>query len=164
MVRQVNLLTDETMTDPLTGLLNRKGFNTRIKALSPVGNHCVIAIDIDCFKNINDRYGHDTGDAVLVSIGQILILLTRQNDIVCRFGGEAFIILLPDSSLQETFVVAERIRTVTAETSFAEGIHLTLPAGIAALPDCAGDFGQMLRQADLAMYLAKKSGRNWVCS
>ncbi|EOV8482944.1 diguanylate cyclase [Klebsiella aerogenes] len=164
MTRQVSLLTDEAMTDPLTGLLNRKGFTTRIKALSPLGNHCVIAIDIDHFKHINDRYGHDTGDTVLVNLGRMLRLLTRQNDIVCRFGGEEFIILLPDSSLKETFFVAERIRSVTAETSFAEGIHLTLSAGIAALPDCSANFSQLLRQADLAMYKAKSSGRNRVCT
>ncbi|KAF3372473.1 hypothetical protein BXA52_20810, partial [Enterococcus faecium] len=61
MTRKVSLLTDEAMTDPLTSLLNRKGFTTRIKALSPLGNHCVISIDIDHFKYINDRYGHDVG-------------------------------------------------------------------------------------------------------
>lgn len=164
MSRQVSLLTDEAMTDPLTGLLNRKGFSTRVKALSPAGNHCVIAIDIDHFKHINDRYGHDGGDVVLASLGRMLRLLTRQHDIVCRFGGEEFIILLPDSSLEETRIVAERIRTVTAETSFAEGIHFTLSAGIAALSDCGSDFTQLLRQADLAMYRAKKSGRNRVCT
>lgn len=164
MSRQVSLLTDEAMTDPLTGLLNRKGFSSRIKALSQSGNHCVISIDIDHFKHINDRYGHDVGDAVLVSLGKLMRLLTRQHDIVCRFGGEEFIILLPDSSLEETRIVAERIRTVTAETSFAEGIHFTLSAGIAALPDCAADFSQLLRHADLAMYQAKNSGRNRVCT
>lgn len=164
MTRQVSLLTDEVMSDPLTCLLNRKGFSTRIKLLSPLGNHCVIAIDIDHFKNINDYYGHDVGDAVLISFSGVLSLLTRQNDIVCRFGGEEFIILLPDSSLKEAYVVAERIRTVTAETSFAEGIHLTLSAGIAALPDCSADFSLLLRQADLAMYKAKSLGRNRVCT
>ena len=164
MTMQVSLLTNEAMTDPLTGLLNRKGFTTQIKALNPLGNHSVIAIDIDHFKHINDHYGHDVGDAVLISLGQILRLLTRQNDIVCRFGGEEFIILLPDSNLNETRVVAERIRTVTAETSFAEGIQLTLSAGIATLSDCSADFRQLLRQADLAMYKAKNSGRNRVCT
>ncbi|HCS8994683.1 TPA: GGDEF domain-containing protein [Klebsiella pneumoniae] len=164
MTRKVSLLTDEAMTDPLTSLLNRKGFTTRIKALSPLGNHCVISIDIDHFKYINDRYGHDVGDAVLVSLGRMLRVLTRQNDIVCRFGGEEFIILLPDSSLKETCIVAERIRTVTAETPFADGIHITLSAGIAAQADRTADVSQLLRQADIAMYKAKSSGRNRVCT
>lgn len=163
MTRQVSLLSDEAMTDPLTGLYNRKGFSSRILEHEQTDDHAVIAIDIDHFKNINDRYGHDAGDTVLVSLSKLLRLLTRQKDIICRYGGEEFIIFLPDSSLQEASVVAERIRLIVSETPFPDGLNITISLGVASLADCNGDKTQLLRQADLAMYEAKKSGRNLVC-
>ncbi|HCB1501625.1 GGDEF domain-containing protein [Klebsiella oxytoca] len=161
MSRQVNLLSDEAMTDPLTGLYNRKGFSSLVDEHFLVGEHCVIAIDIDHFKDINDRLGHDGGDAVLVSFGKLLRSLTRQNDIVCRFGGEEFILFLPDCTLETAASAVERIRIAVSETQFPNGAKVTLSAGVAALSDC-DDISQLLRQADLAMYQAKGAGRNQV--
>lgn len=161
MSRQFSLLSDAAMTDPLTGLYNRKGFSTRLQEHALTANHAVIAIDIDHFKYINDRYGHEKGDTVLVSLGKLLRANTRQHDILCRFGGEEFILFLPHSSLQEASAVAERIRTVVAGTPFPDGITITLSAGVAHLLDC-GDTGELLRRADFAMYAAKKAGRDLV--
>ncbi|BBW24645.1 cell signaling regulator (plasmid) [Enterobacter kobei] len=163
MTKQVTRLSDEAMTDPLTGLYNRKGFSSRIKIHGQTAEHSLIAIDIDHFKSINDRFGHDGGDSVLVNLSNLLRLLTRQKDIICRFGGEEFIIFVPDSSLEEASAVAERIRNLVAETPFPDGLSITLSAGVASLSDCHADVASLLRQADLAMYEAKNAGRNRVC-
>ncbi|WP_153011535.1 GGDEF domain-containing protein, partial [Type-D symbiont of Plautia stali] len=111
-------LSDEAMTDPLTGLCNRRGFTLMADRFSDDAAQCVIAIDIDHFKKINDWYGHDAGDAVLVSLAGLLRQACRTGDVVSRFGGEEFILLLPQTSVEDAARTAERIRDVVSTTTF----------------------------------------------
>lgn len=155
-------LSDEAMTDPLTGLYNRRGFYEQSVRVGDAENQYVIAIDIDHFKTINDRFGHDTGDDVLVRIADLLKQTCRDGDIISRFGGEEFIVLLPDSTLNGAMTMAERIRRVMAGATFSRAGHITISAGVAGLRECDGDRERLLRMADRALYQAKQLGRNQV--
>lgn len=154
-------LSDEAMTDPLTGLWNRRGFTLMANRSGDGAAQCVIAIDIDHFKKINDRYGHDAGDAVLISLAGLLRQTCRTEDVVSRFGGEEFIILLPQTAVEDAARTAGRIREVVSTTTFPCAGALTVSAGVAALADC-GNRDAMLRRADEALYEAKGAGRNVV--
>lgn len=154
-------LSDEAMTDPLTGICNRRGFTLMADRFSDDAAQCVIAIDIDHFKKINDWYGHDAGDAVLVSLAGLLRQACRTGDVVSRFGGEEFILLLPQTSVEDAARTAERIRDVVSTTTFPYVGTMTVSAGVAALSDC-GSRDALLRRADEALYEAKGAGRNVV--
>ncbi|MGA4650048.1 sensor domain-containing diguanylate cyclase [Citrobacter portucalensis] len=162
MSSRVAALDNEASTDPLTGLLNRRGFGYAIKNYQTEEQHCVIALDIDHFKRINDEYGHETGDTVLVHIAGIITASCRSGDIVGRPGGEEFTVFLPDTDPGEACVVAERIRLSVANAVFPLAGHVTISGGVAALNECENDYDKMLRQADTALYEAKRSGRNAV--
>ncbi|CAH6385331.1 sensor domain-containing diguanylate cyclase [Pantoea agglomerans] len=162
MINQVSSLTDETRTDPLTGLLNRRGFATLIRQHARTPNHCAIAVDIDHFKKINDRLGHDAGDAVLISLAGLLRTACRSSDIVSRSGGEEFVIFLPDTQLPDAAATAERIRHLVETSVFPYAGQITVSAGVAALIDVQGCTEGLFRQADMALYEAKGAGRNIV--
>ncbi|WP_315315990.1 diguanylate cyclase [Pantoea vagans] len=155
-------LNDEAMTDPLTGLCNRRGFSALAAQAESEHEQCVIAIDIDHFKKINDWYGHDAGDAVLVSLAALLRQACRTGDIVSRFGGEEFILLLPDTTLAEAARTAERIRETVCATTFPFAGTMTISAGVASRDDLSRDREALLRRADEALYEAKAAGRNTV--
>ena len=162
MINQVSSLTDETRTDPLTGLLNRRGFTTLIRQHARTDSHCVIAIDIDHFKKINDLYGHDAGDAVLIKLAGQLSSACRGSDIVSRSGGEEFVIFLPDTQLSDAAATAERIRHLVETSVVPFAGRITVSAGVAALNDVQGSTELLFRQADMALYEAKGAGRNIV--
>lgn len=162
MTRRVNTLSDEAMKDPLTGLYNRKGFSSQVSDYLFSGDHSVIAIDIDHFKKINDHYGHEGGDAVLVTLSEKLLSECRDWDVVCRSGGEEFVIFLPDTGREAAAAAAERIRSSVDLYVFPFAGSVTLSAGVATLSDCGDDLNTALRQADLALYEAKNAGRNIV--
>jgi len=155
-------LNDEAMTDPLTGLCNRRGFSALAAQADSEHEQCVIAIDIDHFKKINDWYGHDAGDAVLVSLAALLRQACRTGDIVSRFGGEEFILLLPDTTLADAARTAERIRETVCATTFPFAGTMTISAGVASRDDQSRDRDALLRRADEALYEAKAAGRNMV--
>lgn len=155
-------LNDEAMTDPLTGLCNRRGFSALAAQADSEHEQCVIAIDIDHFKKINDWYGHDAGDAVLVSLAALLRQACRTGDIVSRFGGEEFILLLPDTTLADAARTAERIRETVCATTFPFAGTMTISAGVASRDDQSRDREALLRRADEALYEAKAAGRNTV--
>ncbi|MBN3343623.1 GGDEF domain-containing protein [Pectobacterium brasiliense] len=159
---QVNELTDVAMKDPLTGIFNRRGFNSVLTRLPPSKFMSVIAIDIDHFKNVNDQYGHDAGDAVLVMLSDIIRKTCREDDIPSRFGGEEFIILLPGLLSDEAVIIAERLRLTISSSIFPHVGNLTVSAGVACISDSNGDVTLALRRADEALYHAKESGRNMV--
>lgn len=156
------VLSDEAMSDPLTGLCNRRGFTLLADRNRDDATQCVIAIDIDHFKKINDWYGHEAGDAVLVSFAGLLRQTCRAGDVVSRFGGEEFIVLLPRTSVEDAARMAERIRELVSTTTFPYVGAMTVSAGVAAQADSAGDRDTMLRRADEALYQAKSAGRNAV--
>lgn len=121
-------------------------------------------LDIDHFKQVNDTFGHLAGDEVLKQMGCVLSGCLRGNDVVCRYGGEEFMLLLTGSGLDEAIVVAERLRLMISETvRLPCGQHITVSAGCSEF--IAGeDESHFLKRADDAMYAAKAMGRNCVCA
>ncbi len=158
--------------DPLTGLLNRRGFNefyTRICAEETrdvvTENACVAIIDGDYFKRINDTYGHLSGDEVLKALANCIQKGVRQTDLVCRFGGEEFIVFLHKTAKKEAQQIMERIRgwiesDLSVKTD-ASLIRITVSIGIA---ECQYEekFDRTLERADQALYAAKDYGKNQV--
>jgi diguanylate cyclase (GGDEF)-like protein len=156
---------EERLTrDPLTGVLNRDG-------LAPVFDYSgdtnatpllsLIFIDIDHFKNINDTYGHNTGDQVLRAFAQALSENTRTQDLLARWGGEEFALACPDTSLENACGLAEKLRRCIAEHEWPKGLKVTASFGVAQLleQESPTDF---IARADKALYLAKAQGRNCV--
>ena len=159
--------------DSLTGLYNRKALETRlvneVDRCSRYKNiFTIFMIDIDHFKQINDSYGHQAGDTVLRTFAELLNNLIRKADYVGRFGGEEFIVVLPETPLNEAGETAERLRKRIADHTFmtddADRLHITASIGVASYPDNAESWIDLLRVADEFMYKAKKSGRNKVVS
>jgi diguanylate cyclase (GGDEF)-like protein len=160
-----------SMRDPLTGLYNRRYLEETMGRELPRARRMgqsvgVIVLDIDHFKQLNDTYGHDAGDAVLERTGELLRTATRNSDIACRFGGEEFAIVLPGATLATARNRAEAIRASleAMRVEFAgQAIGpLTVSAGVAALPPHSQDWSFTMHQADRALYTAKQAGRNKV--
>lgn len=160
----------QAMRDPLTGLYNRRPLEDSLqreisrarRSVSPVG---VMAIDADHFKRINDSFGHDTGDAVLRAMARVLSASVRDCDIVCRAGGEEFVILLPEMGKHELMQRAESVRLSVETTPIVVGartVPVTVSIGIALFPEHGATESDLLRSADAALYQAKAAGRNRV--
>lgn len=157
--------------DPLTELYNRRYFENRL-AIEFSRAHrfgeplSLILLDIDHFKEINDRYGHPAGDRVLVNTGQTLLSLARNIDIVARIGGEEFALILPNTQTAGAAALAERLiaRIRKARTRVEhESVGITVSAGVASLPDSGAETRtQLFESADRALYVAKKSGRDQI--
>ncbi|EMK7726244.1 GGDEF domain-containing protein [Yersinia enterocolitica] len=164
MAERINSLSEVAITDHLTGLNNRLGFSNKIQAYKhkQKAANSVIAIDIDFFKKVNDRFGHGVGDEVLVTLAKVISDCCRSEDIVCRFGGEEFIIFLPNTPVVTAEFVAERIRGVVEGTVFPNNLRVTVSAGVATQDDLLGDVDFLLKNADDALYQAKGEGRNKV--
>lgn len=154
-------LHDETRRDPLTGILNRRGWthyvNKTLKKVAKFGRTSVsVAIlDIDYFKQYNDTFGHDAGDLRLVEFANVLKSHFRPCDMVARVGGEEFAVLLPNCTVDDAKRIIDRIRT-------AENCEIPFSAGIASLEDCRS-VERAMAVADQALYQAKSSGRNRAC-
>ena len=126
-------------------------------------------IDIDRFKGINDNFGHDVGDKAIVACAEVLKTYKRDTDIVSRYGGEEFVILMPQSTLEDALVTAEHIRKEIDKhpiCSFdGKNIFLTVSVGVTQInPECDNSIDDMLKRADNALYTAKSNGRNKVLS
>lgn len=155
--------------DPLTGLLNHRGMVTSLDAeLERARRYerpcALLFLDIDHFKALNDGYGHAAGDVILQEFAQILCRSLRGVDVVSRWGGEEFVILLPEMDSLSAEAAGERVRAGVAGFLFpvAGGLRLTCSVGMAAFPEDAADRPQLLEAADQAMYAAKRLGRNQV--
>ncbi len=159
------------ITDPLTGLYNRRYLETHLahmmesfvnrgKILS------VLAIDADYFKAINDTHGHDGGDTVLRELAGRIKQATRSVDLCCRTGGEEFVLVLPGTDLQAAHAIAERMRKMVASKSFAVAAGKTIPVtvsiGVTSLEGVDDSPTKILKRADEALYSAKREGRNRV--
>lgn len=159
-------------TDPLTGLYNYRFFSEQFTMELELSRRfdrpmSLIILDIDHFKKLNDTYGHPAGDIVLKESAEIFKLNIRDNDILCRYGGEEFMILLPSTSIREAFKCAERIRrAVQNHEIFLPGhvqpISITVSGGVACYPIDAIDGQQLIQVADDVLYKAKNRGRNKV--
>jgi two-component system, cell cycle response regulator len=168
----VQLSMEMAITDALTGLYNRRYMETHLtmlvdqaaargKALS------LLLLDVDHFKAINDTYGHDVGDDVLREFATRLRKTTRGIDLACRYGGEEFVIVMPETDIAVAAAVAERIRRRIANEPFsiregAAAIEVTLSIGLAALGPPGDSAATLLKRADQALYRAKRDGRNRV--
>ncbi len=154
-----------SIRDYLTGLYNRRyamEFLKREKALADRGKFtfCVAILDLDNFKKVNDTYGHDMGDKVLSEVSKILLKSVREYDLVARWGGEEFLIVFRNASLEEVYKISERIRKAVEKTSI-DGIKITISIGLSCYKK--GDLDSLLKKADDALYKAKKMGKNRVC-
>ncbi len=165
-LRNLALAEARAATDSLTGLPNRRAVQEALKrmvaqagrTLAPMA---VLLLDLDHFKQINDTYGHDRGDAVLSAVGDVLAGALRTSDFVGRNGGEEFVALLPDTGIEGAMEAAEKLRTAIGRLALP-GIDRPISAsvGAAVYPHTAADAESLLRLADRALYAAKASGRN----
>lgn len=160
-----------SITDPLTGLFNRRYFDVRIeeeylRAKRYSLFFSLTVIDIDDFKLLNDTEGHLAGDHVLKEMASVMTGTIRANDILVRFGGEEFAIIMPQTSKEEAFHVVERIRNGISDLSFPglkqprNNKSLTVSAGIAMFPECGNQMENIIFHADMALYRAKSRGKN----
>lgn len=166
--REQQLLSDAWL-DPLTGLLNRRGLDNKARRYEANSAHetfSLIALDLDGFKQINDRFGHEAGDKVLVEVAHIMRDTVRDVDHVARIGGEEFVILLPAMSMTVAQQIAERIRgSIEARRiPIAEEEHIMVTASLGVAERAMSDtsMDETLRRADEALYQAKRAGKNRV--
>lgn len=169
LANQRNLMLAETRaaSDALTGLPNRRAADETLKRMAVQAGRNVsplaaILLDLDHFKLVNDRHGHESGDKALAVVGRVIGSVIRGSDFAARFGGEEFLILLPDTDTEGAVKVAEKLR-IEVERSELTGIgSITASFGVAVLPVDAIDGDELLRKADRALYAAKENGRNQV--
>jgi diguanylate cyclase (GGDEF)-like protein len=151
----------ESYTDSLTGLLNRRGAEKVLFDWIEAGrNFSLILLDLDRFKSINDEHGHHVGDQVLQFFADNLRRIIRQDGIGCRLGGEEFLILLPDMTMDEAYAVSEYMRKEMEGAVSPTGAAVTFSSGIAEYPVTGSSITELLQCADKALYLAKQDGRN----
>ncbi|MGB0696950.1 MAG: GGDEF domain-containing protein [Rhodospirillaceae bacterium] len=150
--------------DPLTGIFNRRYFFDAAGSLLSLQRReskpvCLLMMDIDFFKSINDQHGHHMGDRVLKGFAESVTDVIRTSDIFARYGGEEFVLLLPSTPIEDSLILAERIRVAVANSAGTTGIAYTVSIGAA---DFDGDLDESLQRADAALYRAKTRGRNRV--
>lgn len=154
--------------DALTGLYNRRRFDEKLADCVQTGKRvgrgfCILLLDADHFKRVNDSFGHGAGDAVLQQLARLLIEHTRTTDFVARYGGEEFVVLLPETPHQdEALTVAEKIRSAVEITAFPLMGRLTVSIGISVWSPKDSTSAEVFKRADEALYLAKSCGRNQV--
>lgn len=174
-LRRIYVLERENTTDSLMGIYNRRFFDRRLREefsrsvryQQPLS---LLMIDIDHFKRVNDRWGHQIGDLVLKRLAELLKGCLRDTDIICRYGGEELVIILPHTSADTALQLAERLRERTEKTEILtedaspdnQSVQVTISLGVSTLIPEMESFQMMLKQADSALYLAKQQGRNRV--
>jgi diguanylate cyclase (GGDEF)-like protein len=161
-----------SIRDPLTGLFNRRYLEETLalemiraaRKQHPIG---VIMVDIDHFKRFNDIHGHAAGDVVLVQLGEFLLKHVRSSDVTCRYGGEEFILVLPEATRKITQMRAEQIRGDTRDLHLQYEGHtleaITLSLGVAVFPEHGLTYDEILGAVDTALYCAKSEGRDRIC-
>jgi diguanylate cyclase (GGDEF)-like protein len=171
--RLMRRLVSDAGIDPLTGLLNRRGFDARVhvevaRASREGSSLAVLTLDIDRFKSVNDIHGHEVGDRVLAWIGTVLTRHLRATDIAARFGGEEFVLVLPGTDAVAALTLGERLRRTVSEDvpldgrakfGISDALRLSVSGGVAA-GDAPVDLQALLDAADQAMYTAKRNGRD----
>lgn len=162
---------EQSIRDVLTGLYNRRYLDETLpreiaraqRELEPIS---IIMLDLDHFKNINDTYGHAAGDAVLQHISKMLLGCIRQNDFICRYGGEEFIIVMPGINIDQAFLRMEecrkRIQHHTTTTYAGHEISITISGGISMYDIHGTTTDELIRAADKALYFSKENGRNQI--
>ena len=169
--RQYDEMVRLSVVDSLTHVYNRRYFQHRLMDEFERGRRydrefCCVIVDVDNFKNINDTFGHPVGDDVLRHVAAILRRNIRAADVLCRYGGDEFGLLLPETNFPGAFVTAERVRSIVEKTNFSktdDPAKVTLSFGISSLVE-GGALGmdELVTQADVALYQAKRGGRNQI--
>jgi len=173
-------LVSSSQRDHLTQLYNRQFFNKTAEILMsqrmkyPNGL-ALIMVDVDCFKHINDTYGHISGDEILSYTANAIVKSVKKHDVVCRFGGEEFCVILINATPAQAYVVAERIRgnvekmrftfcDISKNSGVSEVVIVTVSCGVNHMEsdDCVKSFAALINEADIALYEAKRNGRNQV--
>ena len=169
LANQRNLAVAErhAASDALTGLPNRRAADEVLKRMAAQAGRSAssltaILLDLDHFKRVNDIHGHESGDRVLVLVGRIITSTIRASDFAARFGGEEFLVLLPDTDRDTAMIVAEKLRSDIEHAELLGVGSISASLGLAVLPIDAGEPEELLRRADRALYAAKESGRNRV--
>ena len=158
----------QARTDALTGLLNRRGFESQMAFAMALARRStrplsVIAVDVDHFKRVNDTYGHEAGDEVLRRLARTLETRLRGSDVIARLGGEEFVALLPDTDLEGARAIAQTLVTAMAQQQDPVVGTITVSAGVASMRGADDTGTAILRRSDIALYEAKGQGRNRVC-
>lgn len=162
-------LRDTSLRDGMTGLYNRRfleEFIDQVMSQAQRGNetYSVMMLDVDFFKSVNDTYGHDVGDKVIIEIGKLLKENIRDSDLAIRYGGEEFVVMLHNADDAGTMMVANKIHSAFAEIIFEVGIgetmQKTMSIGIAKFPLHGDTIWKCIKFADTALYKAKTTGRN----
>ena len=162
----------QAITDGLTGLYNRRFFNDELdREMQRSVRHCLkmslVLVDVDHFKKYNDTNGHQAGDEVLKKVAAVFRDTTRVCDLECRYGGEEFALILPETSKMQALAIAEKLRKKIEETEFPNQEkqplgNLTISIGVATFPDDSINVKQLIQNADAGLYKAKEAGRNCV--
>ncbi len=165
--RNLALAEQRAVSDALTGLPNRRAADETFRRLAAQAGRtlsplAIILLDLDRFKQLNDQHGHDRGDKALATVGQIIATTLRASDFAARFGGEEFLLLLPDTDRRGAVEVAEKLRLAIERVELPVAGMLTGSLGVACLPEDATEPEHLLRKADRALYAAKARGRNRV--
>ena len=168
--RLMDHLKESTLRDAMTGLYNRRFLEEYVTTLVATsqrrkGSFSVLMLDLDYFKQVNDTFGHEAGDKVLKTLSEILTKNVRTSDMVVRYGGEEFLIILMDTNAEGALIIAENIRTKVEETKISlpgTMLQKTISIGVSEFPLDADTFWQVVKYADVALYAAKTQGRNRV--
>jgi len=160
-------LRTQSMRDPLTGLYNRRYMEDALERYLSLAERsgastAVMMIDLDNFKNLNDEHGHAKGDAVLRDVAAQMVGGLRPSDVICRYGGEEFLVILPNCSLDDAAAKAEQLRARIETLSEAHQVSVSASFGVAAVPQTSIASTDLVPQADAALYRAKVSGKNQV--
>lgn len=163
----LNSCEEQAFTDHLTGLANRRRFERQLerevtRTLRYSRPFCLLLLDIDNFKTVNDTYGHDAGDETIRHLAKTLQAATRGIDLAARVGGEEFAVILPETEFDGGIETAERLRRSISETEVPIVGRITASFGVAEFPLCAATGRELVLNADAAMYEAKRTGRNRV--
>jgi len=174
-VIRISDLEHETLTDPLTGIYNRRFLEQRLaEEISKARRYCfqlsILLFDLDHFKRVNDQHGHQAGDRMLIEISNLVNEQLRDSDILSRYGGEEFLVIAPNTGPADAALLAERLRARIEANPFlkdddeltARGIHTTISIGIASFDDDNDNEETLIGNADRNLYQAKHGGRNRV--
>ena len=175
VIRKINLMYSKTkqlsITDALTSLYNRRYFELSLereflRAKRYKSDLSLAIIDVDLFKTFNDNYGHTCGDFVLKEISHLMIKNFRQTDLLFRYGGEEFVILMPETDIKNAFIPIERLRKIIEEHKFmykGKSLNVSVSGGIASNKDL-DDMWELFEHADKVLYSSKENGRNRISS
>jgi len=167
LMKKASMLEESASTDFLTKLYNRRKFDSLIEyEIEQIkrykhGNLCIILLDIDNFKAVNDTYGHDTGDEILKEIGKIIKISSRNSDVASRWGGEEFAVSLSHTNIEEALLVAQKMRISIEHYKFENDLSITCSFGISQFRT-TDTYQSLFKRADKALYEAKNTGKNKV--